>query len=77
MAEPEHLANAVDELLDSPGGRILTAARMYLVERVRLLTLVFACGFAATFPLTKRFIAWLIDPNRLPTNVEIIVITPV
>jgi len=77
MAEPEHLANAVDELLDSPGCRILTAARMYLVERVRLLTLVFACGFAATFPLTKRFIAWLIDPNRLPTNVEIIVITPV
>ena len=74
MAEPEHLANVVDELLDSPGGKILSSARMYILERMRMLTFVFAIGFIATFPLTKSFISWLIEPERLPTDVEIIVI---
>ncbi len=77
MAEPEHLANAVGELLDSPGGKILSSARMYILERMRMLTFVFAIGFIATFPLTKSFISWLIEPERLPTDVKIIVITPV
>ena len=77
MAEPEHLASAVDELLDSPGGKILSSARMYILKRMRMLTFVFAIGFIATFPLTKSFISWLIEPERLPADVEIIVITPV
>ena len=77
MAEVDGLVNAVDELLDSPGGAMLASFRSYLRKRVKMLAVVFALGFMVTFPLTKSFIAWLIDPSRLPANVEIIVITPV
>ena len=77
MAEVDRLVNAVDELLDSPGGVILASFRSYLRKRVKILAVVFTLGFMVTFPLTKNFIAWLIDPTRLPDNVEIIVITPV
>lgn len=77
MAEGERLVNAVDELLDSPGGEILASFQLYLRKRFKMLAVVFALGFIATFPLTKNVIAWLIDPSRLPADVEIIVITPV
>lgn len=77
MAEGERLVNAVDELLDSPGGEIVASLQLYLRKRFKMLALIFALGFIATFPLTKNVIAWLIDPTRLPEDVEIIVITPV
>ena len=77
MAEGERLVNAVDELLDSPGGEILASLQLYLRKRFKMLAVIFALGFIATFPLTKNVIAWLIDPTRLPIDVEIIVITPV
>ncbi len=77
MAEAERLVNAVDELFDSPGGEILASLRTYLRKRIKMLAVVFGIGFIATFPLTKRFISWLIDPARLPENVDIIVISPV
>ena len=77
MAEAEGLVNAVDELLDSPGGEMLGSFQLYLRKRVKMLMVVFTLGFIATFPLTKEFIAWLIDPTRLPPDVNIIVITPV
>ena len=77
MAEAERLVSAVDELLDSTGGEILTAFREYLRKRIKILIGVFALGFVATFPLTKTFITWLIEPERLPDDVDIIVITPV
>tara|TARA_B100000767_G_C19752993_1_gene531665 strand:+ start:146 stop:955 length:810 start_codon:yes stop_codon:yes gene_type:complete len=77
MAEAKGLVNAVDELFDSPGGEILASLRTYLRKRVKTLAVVFGLGFMATFPLTKRFISWLIDPSRLPDDVDIIVISPV
>ena len=77
MAEVEGLVNAVDELLDSPGGEILVSFQLYLRKRIKMLAVIFALGFMATFPLTKNFIAWLIDPSRLPADVDIIVTTPV
>ncbi len=77
MAEVEGLVNAVDELLDSPGGEILVSFQLYLRKRVKMLAVIFTLGFMATFPLTKNFIAWLIDPTRLPADVDIIVTTPV
>jgi sec-independent protein translocase protein TatC len=77
MAEGERLVNAVDELLDSPGGEILASLQLYLRKRLKMLAVIFALGFIATFPLTKNVIAWLIDPTRLPADVEIIVTTPV
>ncbi len=60
MAEAEGLVNAVDELLDSPGGEILTSFQRYLRKRFKILGLVFALAFMATFPVTKNVIAWLI-----------------
>lgn len=77
MAESEGLAEAVEELLETPGGQILVAMRGYLRQRLYLLFGLLIIGFSATFPVTKRFIAWLIDPERLPDGVEIIVTTPV
>ena len=77
MAGAERLVSAVDELLDSPGGEMLSEFRTHLRSRVKLLATVFAIGFVSTFPLTRTFIAWLIEPQRLPSDVEIIVITPV
>ena len=77
MAGAERLVSAVDELLDSPGGEMLTDFRTHLRKRVKLLCVVFAIGFIATFPLTRTFIAWLIEPQRLPNDVDIIVISPV
>ena len=77
MAEAEGLVNAVDELLDSPGGEILSSFQRYLRKRFKILGLVFAFAFMVTFPVTKNVIAWLIEPNRLPADVDIIVITPV
>lgn len=77
MAGAERLVSAVDELLDSPGGEMLSDFRTHLRKRVKLLGTVFAIGFIATFPLTRTFIAWLIEPQRLPNDVDIIVISPV
>lgn len=77
MAESEGLAEAVEELLETPGGQILVAMREYLRQRLYLLFGLLIVGFSATFPVTKRFIAWLINPERLPDDVEIIVTTPV
>lgn len=77
MAGAERLISAVDELLDSPGGEMLSDFRTHLRKRVKMLGIVFAVGFIATFPLTRTFISWLIEPQRLPNDVDIIVISPV
>ncbi len=77
MAESEGLTDAVEELLDSSGGQILLSFRDYLRRRLKALFVLLVVGFAVTFPLTKQFIAWLIDAERLPDDVEIIVTTPV
>ncbi len=77
MAEGDGVVNAVDELLDTPGGEILVSLHSYLRKRMKMLAVIFCLAFMVTFPLTKRFISWLIDETRLPENVEIIVISPV
>ncbi len=77
MAGAERLVSAVDELLDSPGGEMLSDFRTHLRKRFKMLGIMFGIGFIATFPLTRTFIAWLIEPQRLPDDVDIIVISPV
>jgi sec-independent protein translocase protein TatC len=77
MAGAERLVSAVDELLDSPGGEMLSDFRTHLRKRFKMLGIMFGIGFTATFPLTRTFIAWLIEPQRLPDDVDIIVISPV
>ena len=77
MAGAERLVSEVDELLDSPGGEMLSDFRTHLRKRFKMLGIMFGIGFIATFPLTRTFIAWLIEPQRLPDDVDIIVISPV
>jgi len=77
MAGATELADSVGELMDSPGGRLLLDIKAHLRRRVRLLAVVFGLTFVVCFPLTSMFIAWLIEPNRLPDDVNIIVLTPV
>ena len=60
MACAERLVIAVDELLDSPGGEMLSDFRTHLRKRFKMLGIMFGIGFIATFPLTRTFIAWLI-----------------
>lgn len=77
MAGATELADSVGELMDSPGGRLLLDIKAHLRRRVRFLAVVFGLTFVVCFPLTSMFIAWLIEPNRLPDDVNIIVLTPV
>ena len=49
MAGAERLVSAVDELLDSPGGEMLSQFRTHLRSRVKMLALVFAIGLSQRF----------------------------
>ncbi len=77
MAGAEDVASTVNELFESPGGRLLLDIRAHLRRRLNLLLVVFGLVFVATFPLASSVISWLILPERLPDDVNIIVITPV
>ncbi|MFL2949467.1 MAG: twin-arginine translocase subunit TatC [Candidatus Poseidoniaceae archaeon] len=77
MAGAEELADVVGDLLDSPGGKLLLDIKTHLRKRLNLLAFVFGLVFVLCFPFTSAFISWLIDPSRLPLDVNIIVITPV
>jgi sec-independent protein translocase protein TatC len=77
MAGDTELANTVNELLESPGGLLLLDIKEHLRKRFKLLTVLFGLTFVACFPITSDFISWLISPERLPDDVNIIVTTPV
>ncbi|MDA7845717.1 twin-arginine translocase subunit TatC [Candidatus Poseidoniaceae archaeon] len=77
MAGTDELAITVNELLESPGGRLLLDIKAHLRRRFRLLAVVFGLMFVICFPVTSSFISWLISAERLPDGVNIIVITPV
>ena len=77
MAGADDMASTVNELLESPGGRLLLDIKTHLRRRLNLLVVVFGLIFVATFPLASSVISWLILPERLPEDVNIIVTTPV
>lgn len=77
MSNPSDLVSAVDDLMDSPGGQLLKSSRVFLRSKLKSLSIVFALGIMLGFPITKRVITWLIEPSKLPSGVEIIVISPV
>ena len=77
MAGTDELAITVNELLESPGGRLLMDIKAHLRRRIRLLAVIFGLMFVVCFPVTSSFISWLISAERLPDGVNIIVITPV
>jgi len=77
MAEQDSLTQTVTELVESPGGQILLDVREFLISRIKYIVGIFLLGVVIGFPLTKSVISWLIDPSRLPDDVNIIVVTPV
>jgi sec-independent protein translocase protein TatC len=65
------------ELSQTPGMEIVRQLRTYFLAKWKVYALFFLLGFTLAFPFTKEVIAWLIDENRLPNNVNILVTTPV
>lgn len=75
--ERESLQVTVERLAQSSGGQILTSIKEGLQRSLKYYVALFLLGFVAAFPLTSEFIGWLVDEGRLPSGVEIIVISPV
>ncbi|MGB2268354.1 MAG: twin-arginine translocase subunit TatC [Candidatus Poseidoniaceae archaeon] len=77
MASSSSLEDAVTELMDSPGGQLLNSARGYLRRRAMALLGLFLTGLVLGFPIAKRIVTWLIEEQRLPDDVNVIVTSPV
>ena len=77
MADEDQFQNAVKGLIDSPGGVLVSDISLYLKRRIKLLVALFIIAVAAGFSLTKSVIKWLIAPERLPLDVNIIVTSPI
>lgn len=77
MADEDQFQNAVMGLIDSPGGVLVSDISLYLKSRIKLLVALFIISVAAGFSLTKSVIKWLIEPERLPSDVNIIVTSPI
>ena len=77
MASKTSLEDAVSELMDSPGGELLSALRIHLRKRAFALFGLFLAGLIAGFPIAKSIIKWIIDEQRLPNDVNVIVTSPV
>lgn len=77
MASETSLEDAVSELMDSPGGELLSALRIHLRKRAFALFGLFLAGLIAGFPIAKSIIKWIIDEQRLPNDVNVIVTSPV
>ena len=77
MADEDQFQNAVKGLIDSPGGVLVSDISLYLKSRIKLLVALFIIAVAAGFSLTKSVIKWLIAPERLPLDVNIIVTSPI
>lgn len=77
MTGTDELSKTVSELLESPGGLLLLDIKSHLRKRMKLLAFILGLIFVACFPITSNVISWLIAEDRLPADVNIIVITPV
>jgi len=77
---PETLESNIEELLSSPGGKILHEASMLMRKRARFLAIIFVVVIMLGYPLAGEFISWLVsvDTGFTPSsNTEIIVLHPV
>lgn len=76
MASKTSLEDAVSELMDSPGGELLSSLRIHLRKRAFALFGLFLAGLIAGFPIAKNIIKWIIDEQKI-VDVNIIVTSPV
>ena len=73
----ESIQASVDRLAESSGGQILASVRDGIQRSMKYYIGLFLLGFVVAFPLTSDLIGWLVHKDRLPTGVDIIVISPV
>ena len=76
MASKTSLEDAVSELMDSPGGELLSSLRIHLRKRAFALFGLFLAGLIAGFPIAKSIIKWIIDEQQID-DVNVIVTSPV
>ncbi len=77
MADENHIHDVVSGLLDSPGGVIVQEIGEYFKAKMKIILAIFIIAVITGFSVTKSIIKWLIDPNRLPSDVNIIVTSPI
>ena len=77
MSGASDLVQVLDEWGQSPVGQTLGQARDHVRGRLPVLLALGALGFVGAFPFTSDAVQWLIAEERLPTDVRIIVTTPV
>ena len=66
------------ELMDSPGGQIISALRVHLRGRAIALLFLFTLGFMVAFPFTGELITWLVESSGyVPSGTQVVVLTPV
>lgn len=73
----ESIEATVHRLAQSPGGQILASLKENIQRSLKYYVALFVAGFLIAFPFSSEFISWLIDADRLPDGVDIIVISPV
>ena len=73
----ESIEATVHRLAQSPGGQILASLKENIQRALKYYVALFVAGCLIAFPFSSEFISWLIDADRLPDGVDIIVISPV
>ena len=77
MTGGERLQDSIQNLVDSPGGKIISDGADFLRKKAKFMVFIFLVGVIAAFSATKSVVAWLIDDSRLPDDVNIIVTSPI
>jgi len=73
------LESNIEELLSSPGGKILHEITVLMRKRARLFAILFVFIFAIGYPLAGEFIAWLVSEDtglRPSSSTDVIVLHP-
>ncbi|MAO70741.1 MAG: hypothetical protein CL983_06685 [Euryarchaeota archaeon] len=74
------LESNIEELLSSPGGKILHEVSKLLRKRARFFAVIFTLIFVIGYPLAGEFIAWLVSEEtgfRPSSDTDVIVLHPV
>ena len=77
MSGGERLQDSIQNLVNSPGGKIINDGADFLRRKAKLMVFLFLVGVIAAFSATKSVVSWLIDDSRLPDDVNIIVTSPI
>lgn len=74
------LESNLEELLSSPGGKLLNELSLLMKKRARIFAIIFTSIFAIGYPLAGEFISWLVsdDAGLKPSSyVDVITLHPV